>query len=93
MTDLDFLPFIDSEGRRYHAPYFCLCCQKAVSPEQFAESTFCAYCELRRCHSGPMHIEQAHGFTYFTDVVEEGHGQERELARKRGSELTRSPLA
>jgi hypothetical protein len=90
---MDDSPFVDSEGYRFRAPFFCLCCEKPVSVDQFRASTFCRHCQQMKCVRGSWHKEISHGYTYYADEVEEGHGRQRELTRKFGSELTKAPMA
>ncbi len=37
--------------RRFYKPYFCFCCDKEISKEQFMFSCLCGYCDLGKCGS------------------------------------------
>jgi hypothetical protein len=51
-AELDPDTFVDFNGRRYRAPFRCLCCGKQVSLAQFCFGRLCGSCDCGACQPG-----------------------------------------
>lgn len=57
--------WVDFRGKRYYAPFRCLCCGVKVSDEQFCYGRTCGYCDCGKCNKnlkkGEIVFEEGHG--------------------------------
>ncbi len=44
--------FVVFKGKKFYAPYKCLCCGREVSVKQFCWGRLCAYCDVGKCQRG-----------------------------------------
>lgn len=67
--------YVVFKGKKFTAPFRCLCCGVEVSINQFCYGRCCAYCDVGRCCR--------------TNGYEKGHGRKDilENAEKMGDEL------
>lgn len=63
--------YVDFNGKRFYAPFKCLCCGVEVSVEQFCYGRTCAYCDCGKCQKG-----KGIGTLKFKVIYEEGHNRE-----------------
>jgi hypothetical protein len=44
--------FVDFNGRRYRAPFCCLCCGRQIKLAQFCYGRLCGSCDVGACQRG-----------------------------------------
>ena len=49
-AELDAETFVDFNGRRFRAPFRCLCCGKEIRLSQFCYGRLCGSCDAGACH-------------------------------------------
>lgn len=51
-AELDPDTFVDWGGRRYRAPFCCLCCGRQIKLAQFCYGRLCGSCDVGACQPG-----------------------------------------
>ncbi len=52
--------FVVFKGKKFYAPFKCLCCGIDVSEEQFCFGRVCAYCDCGRCLKSSFGYDKEH---------------------------------
>ena len=53
--------FVLFKGKKFVAPFKCLCCGKEIDVKQFCYGRTCGYCDMGRCQPKLFKYEKGHG--------------------------------
>lgn len=43
--------YVERDGKKYYAPFYCLCCGIEITAEQFAFGRACSRCDVGACRN------------------------------------------